>query len=421
MSLVYTLKLLSDLLFYLSFAGLASAIAGYGPMFGSLPFFVLTAILLGALANKGRFKFLALTALIPPLISALFYGRWPLIFLAPAICYSTYYAAKLPYDIKIVRYPGVFKIYMAMSFTAAFVFFAWFHTARWALNSVMIPYVIMFSASAVVLMHMVRHDRESLLNTRFRAMIILSVIGVFLAGALLSSGRVIGFVSGILSGVNPRILIPALLIILLIPVLLIALRKFKSLWKIAAAAIAGFLLFFSLIMGLTQGDEEFQMVMDGFGAAEPGLNIFLIILLAFISMILLMMAVFLLILLYELVRMLYGFLTGKQPAGESMPEFERIALNEELSPVKAAEPKTTNQIRRIYRKFLKMCIAKQITMEPSSTTADISRQFGAVTSDYENTAALRELYINSRYGEKPSTREDIKKCKEVYNRLKKIK
>ena len=102
MRLVYSLKLLSDLLLYMSFAGLASALAGSGGLFMYLMFFIPCAVIIGLLANNGKLRFFALMLLIPAFLYALQYSVLQLILLAPVFVYFTYYAAKLPYDIKII-------------------------------------------------------------------------------------------------------------------------------------------------------------------------------------------------------------------------------------------------------------------------------------------------------------------------------
>ena len=71
-------------------------------------------------------------------------------------------------------------------------------------------------------------------------------------------------------------------------------------------------------------------------------------------------------------------------------------------------------------KFLKLCKTKRVVIEPSQTTADIAQNFGNAVGEYENAFALREIYIESRYGEKIPDSAAVRKCKETYDRLKRM-
>jgi len=268
---------------------------------------------------------------------------------------------------------------------------------------------------------MVRHDRSILSHTGFKAMSILSVTGVFLLGLALSTEWIVRAVTDIFGNIYGFIL--ALIFLLFALFLIFSLFRYDfsrlkgQFPKIIGAVILLLTVLIPLFIVLQDGGE-----MQEFGALgdiEQGLNIWLIILLVFILMILLLMAASFIRLLYEITRMLYGFLTDKRLPGGPPPEFERIIIDEESSLFKARKPKVTNQIRRIYRKFLKLCIMRGIVIEPSQTTEDIAGNFANTTGEYKNTFALRDIYVDSRYGEKAVNAEDIKECKEIYNKLKK--
>jgi len=406
----------------MTFAGLTMALAGGESMFSYLRFFIPAAMLLGFLANKGKLRFLALIFLVPVLFPG-FSGRLQFALTAPALAYIVYYANKLPYDIKIINYPGVFKFYTALNLVAAFVLFTWIPVWAWAISAVTIPYVIMFSVSAVIMMHMVRHEREVLSHTKFKAMSILSVTGVFLMGFILSSEWLIEAVLGFMGDV--QILIFGALALFLVLFVLIGFVKYDfsrlkgQLPKILGALVLIAIVLLPLFLILEEGGE-----IQEFGAAvldiEQGLNIWLLILLGFISLILLLMAAALIRLLYEFVLMLYNFLTEKQPKNEPSPEFERLILEgDEIGIRKKEKGKVSNPIRRIYRKFLKLCKVRGVVIEKSQTTADIAVSFGNAVGEHEGAFALRDIYAESRYGEKEPKIEDIKECRELYNKLKK--
>jgi len=424
MKLVYSLKLLSDLLFYLSFAGLVSVLIGGDGFFDILMLLVPCAVLLGVWANAGWLKFLSLAFLIPAALSALEYGVIHLLLPAPVFFYIVHYATNLPYDIKTIQYSGAFKIYMTLNLVISFVFIVYFPIISWAISSATIPYAIMFCASSVVLMHMVRHDTEILSHTRFKIVSVLSILSVFLLGAILGTERV---VQALLSALSNVYVLFAILFVTLCAFIVFIKRSgynFRKLLKrisILRLAIISALISAILIAVITLSNDVVDVeLLTGGGYAGDAQNIWLIILLITISSIVLMMAVYLIMILYEFACMLYRLLMDKYPAGKASPGFERVMLNEE-GPEKAKVRITDNQIRHIYRKFLKLCKLKRVAIETGSTTADIAKSFGHMANEYENAALLREIYIGIRYGEKVPGSDDIKKVQGIYRGLKRAR
>jgi len=422
MGLVYSLKLLADLLIYLTFAGLVSALTGGGGLFSTLLFFTPCAVLLGLLANRGRAKYSALALLIPLLLFAFAESSLQLMLLLPAFAYILYYTNKLPYDVKLINYPGVFKIYMSLNLIAAFIFLAWVHVAAWVISAVLIPYILIFSPIAVFLMHLVRHEREVLAHTRFKLISALSFALVFTAAVLLSSEWAIGLAGAIWETTSTFIIIAiiaACAVLTLMHFFKRDLHRIKEYFSISKliGTVLFLLIVISFVLSLFQKGGEIQ-ALGGFGEEGQGLNIWLIILLAFIILILFMMALYLLRLLYELARMLYSFLTGKNEKAEPRPEFTRISLDNEKNINKKSMDASSNQIRHIYKKFLKLCKKRKVEIEPRHTTEDIAKNFGSIIGDFDNATKLRAIYLDSRYGEKIISPEDIKDSKDIYRKLK---
>ena len=433
MKLVYSLKLLSDLLFYLSFAGLISTLAGSGDLLDTLLFFVPCVVLLGALADAKWFKYVALVLLIPVVSNATSYSLIQLGFLAPAIIYVAYYAASLPYDVQVVKYSGVFKVYMLLSLFAAFLFIVWF-PVPYIVSSVTIPYVIMFGASSVALMHMIRHDAAILTHTKFKVMSILSVVSVFLVGAALGNEWVVRVVLRFLS--SPYVI--AALIAIAFCVLIVFLKRQKfdflklvksfPLFRFLGAAV-GVAVSLAAMFWLIQEVEEVEMSFYcgcyycvcyyceclTYGATQ---NIWLIILGVVVFSFLALATTYLGVVLCEFAKMLYKLWKEERIVRENSPEFERVVLSNDESLIRPQNPKNDNEIRRIYRKFLKLCKQGRVAIEPSSTTADIAKSFGHMTGNHEKALALREIYVDVRYGEKEIKAEDIKESKAIYKNLK---
>jgi len=408
MSLVYSLKLLCDVLFYMTFAGLISAFIGVhgsvmtnSGLLNTLPFLVISAVLLGASAERKMIKYLVFLPLFGAAAIAYNDGLIHLILLGPAIAYIIYYATTLPYDIKTVGHSVVFRLYLiivtpiCIFFSANFTFFQSF------MNEVLGPYLIMFAAASIVLMRMIRHDIEVLNQRKFRIINMLSVAGVVLAGIFLGSGTGIRFMLMGLSFLYFRVFIPILYFILL---------------------VIGVILYpFTRILGLERMDvawpedsgpvELTEWVDMGDEVIRRGLGYQIVQVIVFIA---------LGVAAFFLLRALFRFLTHKQLVrGVAAVKTENILIKDGRKN-KRKEPRVNHQIRQIYRKFLKLCKNKGITLHQSLTTEDIAKSFGSAVKDKSSTFALREIYIDSRYGEKRPTSADIKECKELYNKLKKM-
>ena len=407
MSLVYSLKLLADLLFYLTFAGTISAliggadrVMGNSGLLSVVPFIALSAFLLGVLHERGKLKYLSFAPLLLAMFFALNYGVVHLFLLAPAVAYTVYYATTLPYNIKTVGYTKVFRLYMCIVLPIC-LFFALNSTFFGAfLAGALGPYLLMFATCGIILMRMIRHDTDILMQTRFKVMNAIGVAGVIIAGAFLGSPQGVQIMGAIFNFLYFSIFIPIATFIFM---------------------IVGFILFPILsLFGFEEWDvylptDDGGDVYGDFGHIEVyhlerGLSYYITLVVVFIIIA---------VVAFYVLRAMFRFLTEKSIIRDGAPVIiERVFLGDE-NRTKKKEPRVNHQIRQVYRKFLKLCEKKGITLHQSLTTRDISDAYGAATKDSESPNRLREIYIERRYGEKTPTTADVKECKELYNRMKK--
>jgi len=407
MSLVYSLKLLADLFFYLTFAGTISAliggvdrVMGNSGLLSTVPFVALSAFLLGALHDKGKLKYLSFVPLVPAAFVALNYGVVHLFLLAPAIAYTVYYATTLPYNIKTVGYTTVFRIYMCIVLPLS-LFFALNSTFFGAfLSGALGPYLLMFATCGIVLMRMLRHDSDILMQARFKIMNSLGVAGVIIAGAFLGSPRGIQLMGAVLNFLYFRVFIPIVTFIfmtvgfVLFPIL--ALFGFEE-WDVYFPMDDG-----ADMYGVPGDIEVYQL--------ERGLSYYIAQIVVLIIVV---------VVAFYVLRAMFRFLTEKSIIRDGAPVIiERVFLGDD-NKTKKKEPRVNHQIRQVYRKFLKLCEKRGITMHPSLTTKEIADAYGSSAKDSENPDRLREIYIESRYGEKTPTSADVKECKELYSKMKK--
>lgn len=76
-----------------------------------------------------------------------------------------------------------------------------------------------------------------------------------------------------------------------------------------------------------------------------------------------------------------------------------------------------NQVRRQYRKYLKLCLSKGFTPHESDTSKEISEHTRSFFSNPEPAEDLREIYLEARYNGS-ATKEDAAKAKKLVNELK---
>ena len=414
MSLVYSLKLLADLLFYLTFAGTISALIGAvyvgmgrtgmgnSGLLSALPFIAISVLILGVLHERGKLKYLCLLPIVPAIFITLNYGVIHLFLLAPAIAYTVYYATTLPYNVKTIGYTRVFRLYMCIVLPTCLFFAVNSRFFGPFLSGALGPYLLMFATCGILLMRMIRHDTDILLQTRFKIMSSLGVVGVVIMGAFLGSPRGVQFMRAVFNFLYFSIFIPIVSFIFM---------------------IVGFVLFPILsLFGFDQWDVTFFM-NDGTSAyvgaehieiyeLERGLSFYVA---QVVAVIIIAVVAFLAI------RALFRFLIEKNIISDGAPVIiERVFLGDGSgSGAKKKEPRVNHQVRQVYRKFLKLCEKRGIDLHHSLTTEDIAKVYTASTKDSDNPDRLREIYIESRYGEKIPTGADVKECKELYSRMKK--
>jgi len=419
MSLIRTLKLYADLLFYMTFAGAVistqTEAARYGGLLSILPFLALSAVLLGYFAERKRLKWLA----VMPLISALFmtafnYGIFNFILLLPACVYIIYYAKVYPHNVGNLDYRRIFVLYVCIALLFFFISALLLGVYEVVLinNAVLAPYIIMFSMSSMLLMRIVRHDSQVLSQARFKVMNIINVVSVVFVGVVLGSVQLRQFMAAFAVFLYSAILIPFLSTIISAGIYAASyvgalIGLLNPDWEtFDEVNLAGYGEYVDEMLGLPPGDP--------IGATDSGINVETIA----DIVLLVMLALVLLLLLRSAIKLLVK--RGWVAKNGSFERVERMPLKGDELRSSRRVSRANNQIRQIYRQFLKLCKVKGIILKPHHTTEDIAKIFKITYGEGKSVFALREIYINSRYGEKTPKEADAKKCLEIYNKLKKM-
>ena len=395
MSSIYSLKLICDLSFYLSFAGLICSAATGNGLLITLPYLFSCALLGGILSKKGNLRLAPLVLLLPALFSVR-ENIFNYMFFVPACAYTVYYVYSLPYDINKMEYSPVFKLYYTIAAPVSIIMFI---AIRSNLETVGMPYGLMFTLCSIVLMRMLRHDKDILNQTKFKLMNALSVLGVMILGALAGSQQFLNLVFGSIKGLYLNLIAP--LITMLIMALLYLLTPVVTLLNLDDVDIR----FYSEIDDIILGSGYDLFTEDEIATPGIGLQIFKLICFAA----LLGLAIY-------LGYKIFKYFTRQYESKPSSAREERIFLDQ--GHTKKKEPRINHQIRLVYRKFLKLCTDNGIPIHPYSTTEDIARQAGNILGEKDASLQLRNIYIESRYGEIAPTKESIKQSKDIYNRFK---
>ncbi|MDR0838538.1 MAG: DUF4129 domain-containing protein [Oscillospiraceae bacterium] len=394
MSAVIALKLICDMCFYLTFAGFIGGLAGGVGVLPAFPFLAAATYLCCVLRNKKLLRFppLLLLAAIPLFLNVNLAGY---IVLAPPAVYLIVNVACFPPDTSDLSYGGVFSLFLKLliPFSVVVVFIA-----RWALESSSLPYALIFLAGAIILMRMLRHEPEILEQLRFKLMNSISVFAVIIAGALFSSQAFLTVVKTLLGGLYVHVIMPVLMAIT--RVLLFILSPL-SLFELKPPE------------NDLSGDMEIGVPddMDWGEIKEAGIGPTIIryVVYAIIAAI----AVFLIV---KLVKKLRG--SGRTRRVASGVAELRVAVdgNQKRGDRRA---RMANPIRETYRKFMLLCEKEGIEILPASTTRDISDAYGNIFGELDSSQRLRDIYIESRYGEKAADKAEVKECKDIYTKFNK--
>ena len=96
-----------------------------------------------------------------------------------------------------------------------------------------------------------------------------------------------------------------------------------------------------------------------------------------------------------------------------------ILLSREELPDKQSERSgtTVNQVRRVYRKYLKLCKSYGAKITKADTSASIESQSRIIFDSISENSEIRDIYIQARYNNQ-ATKSDLKKLKQMYQIIK---
>ena len=414
MSLLFFLKILADLCFYLSIASF------FAVSFGLKGNVVLHALLIALACALGRawekpgsekekkgvrrFVPLALLAGTFGALQALDLPGKPgfagLAILLPCFAYGFYCLWKRAWNPQLSESRGQFLLLIKI---LPFMLIAGLFAMDFGrLSACTLPHAVLFLSSSVLLLRMLRQKPSVLRDRRFLFANGAAASGALLAAMLLSSKAFLGAVSSALGALWSLLVTPLLAVI-------------------TAAAMLVYWLFSLLLAGklAENNGQELQVdlrsaeeILEEAGISGDGHPVLA-------ALFAVLMAAFIVYVIYRLFRRLRPA-AGALKTGAVLEQRSFLARGEEgrrpgLGFLLGGSPE--DRVRRRYAKVLKLCERKGAQGLAGATTRQ-QMQIGKIVLPgcEEDLEALRTLYLAARYGEKTDS-EAAKEADRLYRRL----
>ena len=394
MTFLLWLRAAGDLAFYYSYAAFFAALSGSA---FSLPgilipsfFYALSRFGGTSQARRCAVALLGAAALLLPML-----GLWDRIALVPAIAYAGYLARNDNYSLSHDRQTDVFLLF-GKSYPIFFAVIALMGGFRLLASYSLFPALLTVVVN-VYLLRVLRHEPEIYTKPRFLLQSIRTPAAFLFAAWLMHLDAVTSAVKTALLALYQHVIAPLLWAILYLFAMIISLLVTPLMQLFSGAEVT------SLDMESGLEDLADQTAQESSGEGYP----LLLQALKVLALLAVVAAVCVLLILF------FRRLAGDRGNAEASDEPTLISQRtvrpaaqkkEERPPVSPLHP--VNQVRRQYRRYLKLCRSRGYNPDIFETSRDICRESSGLFPGGASAAAqLRELYLRARYrGE--ATRED---------------
>ncbi len=261
-----------------------------------------------------------------------------------------------------------------------------------------IPMAILCFATSILLMRMLRHEKDIYLDPKYQAknfLILCITLGVTW---ILSSRFVLNGLLGSFGFMYNHFVLPILtfIIICLTGIIGLILKLFSWLHLTDITFEESHLTGISTINPFEDTANQIIGQSSSARIVLSAIGIFIILICIFF---------------------LFRWLSSRKEI-ESKFVSGRLVSREELTekpPERSGS--TVNQIRRQYRKYLKLCKMYGIKISTSDTSASIEDQTRKLSSFFPESSEIRDIYIRARYNNH-ATKSDLRKLKQMYQTIK---
>ena len=390
------LKMAADLGILLSAAGFfVLPLGGHAmPLLLSVPAFALCFALSFLLRDRGILRFL-------PLLPAGLFVLYPglsavdIVILSVELLYAVWLTVRKAYvpvwEIQAEIFSLYWKIFLGVLVVEWLI-------APVETRTMTLPAGLMASACCILLNRSLRHDPSVYRTPRFQLVNLAGVAAVAVIAALLGSETFLSIVGAGLKWFYDTLIAPLLMgVIYLFTLLIKGLSWVLSFIKIEKPEKKE-----DMNLDSGEGSTEMELVEREDPAAVEFLTAVLIIAAA--------IAVF--FLLRALAR---SMRKARQEKAVQSVTRRYAAEAVEHDPMPPRGP--VRRIREIYRRFLRLCLRREIALTRSDTSLDV-QQKSEYLFEQEDSAALRRLYLKARYRE-TADEEEAEQARALYQKLKK--
>lgn len=400
MVIMNLLRMLVDVSFYCTFAGLiAVKCGGSGAFVGAL----IQCLCFGLSHLGGSKRPLRLLFLLPMAVCWGVYRHSPAdgILLIPTAAYIIWLVWKNDYVLNHERQQRLFGVFWKMM--CFFVPMAMLMGAAAEITAVSVPYALVMLICSVMLMRALRHEPKVYCQKKYQVINISAVVFVTAVAGLLSTKTFLNGCVLALKTVYGALFQPIL----------------EFLLYILICVIAGIGKLFSwLPFGIREREPQEVEQMDASGIEnilgediqliEPGA------LVRVLGFVLLGVAAAVALVLFFRWMNRRRDQTGMQGAAREVRE----TIAARPRNVKKKETSPVRKIRAQYRGFLKWSAGLGVEPERSSTSLDIHQQVSRVSGREEVSSQIREIYIQARYAE-IADRDSVQTMKQLCDQVKK--
>ena len=387
MKFVICLKRISDICFYMAFAGYLGMIFGADSLFSALPWFAAATFGSVYLNNYGPLRFAPYMLLLGMFLTVS-PSTANLAVLLPICVYLIYNSVNplvsVGWDENVSRFKLFIKIALALTIVSPVI------GLRYYLESSLLPYAMMYFICSVVMLRMARHDENVLSDMKYGAMTLISVLTIFVLGFIISLE-----IALIVSFIYFTLLVPIFAVIIAGVVWL--LRDFEPgtpRW-VMPYEVDDFGATFALLEWL----DEYVWPAARFDGMNNVLRVVLIVLI-------------LAGIMYFVIRLFSSREREHKTASAGTMREIRNAV-EASTTVRRKYRRRNNQIREIYRKLLIKCRAAGMSITGNMTSLDIER-IAQKKFNCPQTSELRDMYVQVRYNNAEFTKQDVIRAKALY-------
>lgn len=408
MNLVFSLKILTDLCFFMFAISSITSVAPHSGLLATSPLIVALAayfsrVLSVKLPKKAwlRYAPLALCGLC-----FLFTAQAAdVVVTVPMVLYVAFVAFKkryeVDYDTTLSRFYLCLKVIVVPLLIVVIA-------NNWAgFVGVMLPYFFFYLVLTVMLLRMLRHNEKVLSDRRFRLMNVMEMLLLCGAGYLLSSGYML---------MAFRFLIGLVVRFILRPVLTGVVYVFGGFAWVLSKIFSGIdfhakdvdlSALDDLGQAVQQGDQNMQEYAQNQDTTATRIMTYILIGIGALIVVLVVILLF---------RALMK--AGRRNDDNKFEDVRESLDDSDEGGARRLTRAPRDRVRHYYRKFLKLCDVRGIGAGEHLNSREINEKVWHIFQT-PSLSALRELYIKARYSSAEITANDVKEAKGAYEDVKK--